>query len=194
MARCLSILFGMCLLTVCPGCGSGKTDAPVAIPSTEIIPIPSEVTMMAEGMKLVMYDDTPNEEQVYNPTFIVHAASATALTSGGNDNHFKLTDPEAIIFTDDQEELNLHAASGVFDGKSDRATLDGGVKLFSSRLNLTMHSIVWDNTSRTGHTNEAVEFKSDSAESKASGMTLQPNTGQLILDNVTGILTLGASN
>ena len=102
-----------------------------------------------EGMKLVMYDDTPDDNQVRKPTFIINAELGTALTSNENDNSFKLTRPKAIIFTDDKEELNLHSESGVFDGKLGIATLDGGVKLFSPRLNLTMESIVWDNNART---------------------------------------------
>jgi len=193
MSRGCSIACSVFLLIFFTGCDSGQPDTPASnAPDQNTSPTP-EITMTAEGMELVMYDDTPSDNQVRKPTFIINAELGTALTSNENDNSFKLTRPKAIIFTDDEEELNLESESGVFDGKLGIATLDGGVKLLSPRLNLTMESIVWDNNSHTGHSDEAIELNSEWAKLTASGMTLQPKTGQLLLTNVSGTITLGAS-
>lgn len=194
MSRGYSITCGVFLLALFSGCDSGKPDTTASnAPAENTSPAP-EIIMTAEGMKLVMYDDTPDDNQIRKPSFIIDAELGTALTSNGNDNSFKLTRPKAIIFTEDEEEFNLESESGVFDGKMGIATLDGGVKLFSPRLNLTMESIVWNNKSRTGHSNDAIELNSAWGTLHASSMIIHPESGELILTNVSGPITLGASN
>lgn len=185
------IRYSVCLMVAMTGCGSPEkstsTTAPAATTNTEeVAPL---VTMSSEGMKLVMYDQVPNGNDTGPPTFIIDADLGVAL----DDNSSKLTQPNAIIFTEDQEEIHLGAQAGVFDKQTETATLDGGVTLSSPRLHLTMESIVWDNLSRVGHSDVAIQLDTDWAGLTASGMTLTPETGTLIMTQVSGTITLGAS-
>lgn len=199
MSHRVCIGCGLILVSVLFGCDSDSSKT-YTLPetsetesSTAKTPSTSTNTMIVEGMNLIRYSDTLNENQELKPSFMLNAEHAKEITNENKSKHYEMTRPKAIIFTDDQEELNLHAESGVWNDDSETATLDGGVKLFSTQLNLTMQSIVWDNKLRTARSDTPIKFNTDQTDLTASGLTLHPNTGQLILTNVSGTLRLGAS-
>ncbi len=194
MPRYGFILSGLLLLPLVSGCGTDEpmTSPPPPVSEAENPAAQPAPQVSAENMELFMFDKNPTANQELKPTFMVNAALGTMNEEG---DVFHLTQPKSIIFTDDQDELNLTAQSGTFDKKSETALLDGDVTLTSSRIHLGMQSIVWDNQTRTGHSDEAIEFSSDMVKLKAASMTLEPKTGVLVLSNVSeGIITLGAPN
>ena len=147
-----------------------------------------------KDLTLIMYDKTASGSQEKRPTFIMKSASGEALSaSNGGLTKSSLTDIEAQIFPEDGDELNLAAAQGIFDQASQRATLEGKVKVHSTTLDLTMDTLEWDNTTRTVNTDTPVVLKSEQATLDAGSMTMNSETGDIDLFDVSGSIHLGAT-
>lgn len=180
------------------GCGGSSEPAgstaqnPAAPTQSESSPTVPESrtaleTMEIEGPEFRMYDPLTASADGQTPTFYVRADSATSEAGEG----WQMQRPRATIYGEDDQHVNLSAESGVFDEKSQVATLSGGVTSTLSKMKMSLESIHWDNKERLAYSETAVHLEGDIAVLDAEGIEITPGDGTMTLSGVTGRLSMG---
>ena len=190
-------MIAFCSLVVL-GCG-GSSDAPAnskdnsetdtsedATQDTDKPRITLE-TMEMENFEMRFYDTLESTAGGQAPTFYVQADGA----SSDADTGWHLVRPNATIYGDDEQNIVLKADSGMFDDKSETATLAGGVSADLSNMLMTIDSIQYDNRERVAYSDSPVHLEGDIAKLDAESIRIQPKDGSVVLTNVTGNIRLG---
>ncbi|MFP6583070.1 MAG: LPS export ABC transporter periplasmic protein LptC [Candidatus Hydrogenedentota bacterium] len=201
------------LIVLASGCGSSTAPEPrqeaaspveevttpeVIDPSETLVAIEGDVQelisesggldmMHIERPEIRMYEEMSASAKGQKPTFYVRAVTADGNANGG----WILTQPEAIIYGEDSEDVVLNAESGSLDDESATATLAGNVQATIGTMAVQLEEILWDNKNRLAYSDKAVTLKGEEMDLEAQGIRIEPKIGTIVLENVTGTFELG---
>lgn len=138
------------------------------------------------GMDLYMHDIEPTGDARRKPTLWVHAAEGQLKA----DNSWALANARAVIYRENEADIQLESTSGRFDEANKVAVLDGGVKVAAGDVELSTDSVSYDNHHRIVRTHAPVKLSDGDTVLNADEATLEPKDGVVILSNVSGMLSL----
>jgi len=178
------------------GCGSEPpvSNAPAPSPPSDATPQHAAeealtgASMAVAGLDLYMHDDAFTGQDTAEPTFWVHADQGE-LT--GDESLWTLTDTQAVIYRDDEDDMHLTAKKGWFDQVRNTAQLSGGVTIESGPLRINTQRVDWDNALGTVTSENETELHNGATRLTAIGFTMSPDTGGIHLYQPRGTITFG---
>jgi hypothetical protein len=179
------------IIALAAGCGGsdtpasgGGTDTPNSVEESAV----ATETMRMENFEMRMYEEMTAATSGQKPTFKINAARGDSVVGAG----WQLTKPEAIIYSEDGDDVTLSAATGTYDDASEMAELDGGVTAKISEMRMSLDTIQWDNKKRVAHSDVPVTLDGDRAILTAESIRIEPKDGTIELEDVAGTIQIGA--
>lgn len=139
-----------------------------------------------EGLEMRMYDDITPSAEGQKPTFFIRAKSAEGNEKGG----WQFVQPQAILYGQDSEDVQLNAETGLVDDQKTVATLSGNVIASLGEMTMKLDTILWDNQTQRARSDSDVLVTGDQLDLRASGLHIVPKDGDIILKNVSGTISL----
>lgn len=137
-------------------------------------------------MDLYMHDIEPTGNERRMPTLWVHAASGELKP----DNSWALSDAQAVIYRDQDEDIRLRSKAGHFDESQKIAVLEGGVTVSAGEMELSTETVTYSNENRVVETLSPVTISDGNTMLLAEAAMLHPDEGEVTLTNVSGTLSL----
>ena len=147
---------------------------------------PIGIGTQIEGLEMRMYDDITPSAEGQKPTFFIRAKSAEGNEKGG----WQFVQPQAILYGQDSEDVQLNAETGIVDDQKTVATLSGDVVASLGKMTMKLDTILWDNQTQHARSDSDVLVTGDQLDLRASGLHIMPKDGNIILENVSGTISL----
>lgn len=175
------------MIALATGCGIETTPS-TATSSGVSEPTIATETMRMENFEMLMYDKMSAATSGQKPTFKITAERGDSVVGSG----WELTKSEAIIYSEDGDDVTLSAEAGTYDDDSEMAVLNGGVNAKISEMVLSLETINWDNIKRVAHAQVPVTLEGDRATLIAESIKIEPKDGTIELEHVSGTIQIGA--
>lgn len=147
----------------------------IGLPSIEVI-----------GLDVTLYKEIATDSTKQRPSFRI-----LAKTGDSDENtNYTLTNPRAIIYDKDGEEIVITADSGDFDQTKKIANLADNVILTTGDKQIKMNTITWENGPGIAYTEDGATLTSDTANLVAESLTLMPSTSKYRMEVISGTIKL----
>jgi len=120
------------------------------------------------------------------PSFVMRTPAVSITVEG----EALLEQVEAEIHGRDNDVTTIRAERGRFDQQAKTATMEGAVVLERGTRRVEMADLVWLDEERVARTEKPVRILDEGAELGAENLEFHPDEGALLLDNLTGDVTL----
>jgi lipopolysaccharide export system protein LptC len=161
-------------------------------PAFPVGPVPTgkvsddQLDMVGHGVDLRLFDTDPTTGAPRKPNFWIHAE----IFSVADKDIWSFEKARAVIYgkNEGDQEIHLEAGEGKFQ-ESKMAYLKGGVKGTVGDMKLEMTDIEWLNDENMAKSDNPVSIKNGDSRLQAASMRLYPKDKQLLLTNVTGLVS-----
>lgn len=169
---------------------SSKTPSSQSSPASEnsAEELLENASMTVAGLDLYMHSDKFTVHDTAKPTFWVHASKGE-LT--GDESLWTLTDTQAVIYRDEEDDMRMQAKRGWFDQIKNTAQLSGGVTIESGTMKISTDEVNWDNEHGTVTSSSTTELQRGPTHITATSFTMIPKTGGIRLSRPQGTIYIG---
>lgn len=169
---------------------AGPVEESTLSPDTETPEGPPRNVMEGRGYDFRMYDYTPTDGELRDPTFWAYVDSGQ-LAEG--ENVWSVQGVRAVIYREDEDDIVIEALEGVVDKDQKVAELRGAVHLTVGSLTADLEDLRWDNEKGTASTNHAVHLEDANMRLDAKGLLIKRDESVLILGEGSGHIRLTES-
>ncbi|GMU93784.1 MAG: hypothetical protein AMXMBFR4_28420 [Candidatus Hydrogenedentota bacterium] len=169
----------------------GGTPEPgdVPAPARPAAPAASD-TVRLSGSKLTFFSDVLESDQPKTPTFEVSAPRLSMI----EENIWVLEDATAVAYSADGDQTLFRAGTARFDDNAKAAELGGGVRISMGTQSVELTDVVWSNTERAARSANPVVVVDGDTRVEAAAMEYQARTKTLLLDKLSGAISMSAPN
>lgn len=176
-----------CNNVIAPGVGNKQADS-----NFPVGPVPKgtisddQLDMIGQGVDLRLFDTDPTTGAPRKPNFWIHAE----VFSVADKDIWSFQKARAVIYGNDErdQEIHLEAGEGKFQ-ESKMAYLKGGVIGSVGDMKLDLIDIEWLNEQNMAKSDNPVSIRNGDSHLQATSMRLYPKEKQMLLTNVTGLVS-----